>query len=94
MEVPQPQTEPFNRAAQNFRQAPLAYQQPQQMNQPFRCPHCMSQYIPRIERRISTAGWIIFAVLLATVAFFWLCWIGLLIKEDVRVCSVCKCKVG
>ena len=41
-----------------------------------------------LERRISTAGWITFAVLL--VLFFPLFWIGLLIKEDVRVCQVCN----
>ena len=60
-----PLTNQFNPAAhQNFQPAPLAYQQTRQMGQPFRCPHCMSQYLPRIERRISTAGWITFAVLL------------------------------
>ena len=88
----QPLTEPFNQANQNYRPAPLAYQQPQQMRQPFRCPHCMSQYMPRMERRISTAGWITFAVLL--VFFFPLFWIGLLIKEDVRVCQTCNSKIG
>jgi hypothetical protein len=72
--------------------APLAFQQPQYLNQPFRCPRCMSQYLPRIERRISTAGWITFAVLL--VFFFPLFWIGLLIKEDVQVCQSCNAKIG
>nr|AUN37236.1 hypothetical protein [uncultured bacterium] len=52
----------------------------------------MTQTMPRIERRISTAGWITFAVLL--VFFFPLFWIGLLIKEDVPVCSNCLSKVG
>lgn len=70
----------------------LAYQQPQHLNQPYRCPHCMSPYLPRVERRISTAGWITFAVLL--VFFFPLFWIGLLIKEDVRVCPSCQMRVG
>ncbi len=88
-----PLTNQFNPAAhQNFQPAPLAYQQTRQMGQPFRCPHCMSQYLPRVERRISTAGWITFAVLL--VFFFPLFWIGLLIKEDVQVCQSCSTKVG
>src|SRR4051794_21360294 len=30
----------------------------------FTCPNCMSQFPPRIERRISTTGWIVFAVLM------------------------------
>ncbi len=73
--------------------APLAnYNQPQHLSQPYRCPHCMSQFLPRLDRRISTAGWITFAVLL--VFFFPLFWIGLLIKEDVRTCPTCNQRVG
>ena len=71
---------------------PLVYQHPQHFTQAYRCPHCMSTFTPRIERRISTAGWITFAALL--VFFFPLFWIGLLIKEDVRICPVCNSKVG
>jgi hypothetical protein len=47
--------------------------------------------MPKIEKRISTAGWITFAVLL--VFFFPLFWIGLLIKEEVQVCQVCSSKL-
>lgn len=86
-----PHMEQFNQANQNFRPAPLAYQPNQQMNQPFICTHCMSRYPPRMEKRISTAGWITFAVLL--VFFFPLFWIGLLIKEDVVVCQSCNTKM-
>ena len=87
----QPLTNQLNAANQNYRPAPLTYQQPQHLNQAFRCPYCMSQYLPRLERRISTAGWITFAVLL--VFFFPLFWIGLLIKEDVQVCQSCNSKI-
>lgn len=88
----QPQTDHFNPAQQNFGAAPLAFLQPQHLNQPYHCPHCMSPYIPIMEKRISTAGWITFAVLL--VFFFPLFWIGLLIKEDVPVCPTCRTKVS
>ena len=71
--------------------APLSQAQPQQFGHAYRCPSCMSQYLPRIERRISTAGWITFAVLL--VFFFPLFWIGLLIKEDVQFCQACNAKI-
>jgi len=91
-ERPEPATQQFNGVNQNYRPAPLAYQQPQQFARPFRCPQCMSQFLPRMERRISTAGWITFAVLL--VFFFPLFWIGLLIKEDVAVCQTCNSKVN
>ena len=85
-------TEQFNQASQGYRPAPLMYQQNQQMGQPFRCQMCLSQFPPRVERRISTAGWITFAVLL--VVFFPLFWIGLLIKEDVQICQSCNSKVN
>ena len=71
--------------------APLTYQQ-RGMVSNFRCPRCMSQFLPRMEKRISTTGWVTFAVLL--VFFFPLFWIGLLIKEDVHVCQSCNLKLG
>ncbi|MFN2501546.1 MAG: LITAF-like zinc ribbon domain-containing protein [Pyrinomonadaceae bacterium] len=77
---------------QAFSPGPLSYQPSNHLRQAFRCPHCMSQFQPRVERRVSTAGWITFAVLL--VFFFPLFWIGLLIKEDVKVCQSCNRKIG
>jgi RNA polymerase subunit RPABC4/transcription elongation factor Spt4 len=75
----------------NYAAAPLAYQQPEHLAQPFRCPQCSSQYPPRLEKRVSTAGWITFAALM--VFFFPLFWIGLLIKEDIQVCQTCGTKM-
>ena len=71
---------------------PLAARDPQFMAGSYRCPHCMSQFLPKIERRISTTGWVVFAILL--VVFFPLFWVGLLIKEDVHVCPSCNTRVG
>ncbi len=88
----QPGKDQFSQTTSNYGQAPLAFHQPQHLTQPFRCPHCMSQYQPRIDRRISTGGWITFAALL--VFFFPLFWIGLLIKEDVLICQTCNTKVS
>ena len=62
------------------------------MNTGYHCPRCNTQNLPYIKRRISTAGWITFAVLLVTTGIFF--WIGLLIREDVRVCPVCNTTVG
>ena len=70
---------------------PLAARDPYFMSGNYRCPTCMSQFLPRIERRISTTGWIVFAVLL--VVFFPLFWVGLLIKEDVHVCPSCETRL-
>jgi hypothetical protein len=70
---------------------PLVSRDPQFLTGNYRCPNCMSQFLPRIERRISTTGWIVFAVLL--VLFFPLFWVGFLIKEDVHVCPSCNTRV-
>jgi RNA polymerase subunit RPABC4/transcription elongation factor Spt4 len=68
------------------------HQQPQMPTQSYRCPRCFSQHFPRYEKKISTAGWVVFAVLLVT--FFPLFWIGFLIKEDVRICPMCNLRVS
>lgn len=81
----------FIPANQGYQPAPLVHQQAQPVSSVFGCPRCGSHYLPRLERRISTAGWITFAVLL--VFFFPLFWIGLLIKEDVQVCQVCRTRL-
>ena len=69
----------------------IASAAPHYMTGNYRCPNCMSQYLPQVERRISTTGWIVFAVLL--VVFFPLFWVGLLIKEDTHVCPSCKTRL-
>jgi LITAF-like zinc ribbon protein len=58
----------------------------------FKCPYCQTQSPPVLERKITTGGWILFAVLL--LLCFPLCWMGLLIKEDQRVCSFCRLALG
>lgn len=83
--MPQAQTED-----EAFKTQQLAYQKPLNVVSGYRCARCASQLMPKIERRISTAGWIVFTVLLIT--FFPLFWIGFLIKEDVQVCPVCNLK--
>lgn len=70
---------------------PLMHQPQAQMAYGYRCPRCGSQNLPRVERKISAAGWVVFAVLL--LVFFPLFWIGFFIKEDVRICPVCNLKV-
>lgn len=68
-------------AIEHYRQSPFS-------NTNFRCPRCGTQMPPRCERKISQAGWIVFAVLLVTTGIFF--WIGLLIREDVCVCNNCN----
>lgn len=76
------------------------YQQNQQMvnHKPqniiygYQCPTCSSQHLPVSQKKISTAGWIVFAALLIT--FFPLFWIGFFIKEEIMICPVCNNKVS
>lgn len=66
----------------------LAHNGPRDITGNYRCPRCGTHYLPVIERKISTTGWIVFALLLVfTFIFFW---IGLLLKENVSVCPVCR----
>lgn len=70
----------------------LVQNAPRDISGNYRCPNCGTHYLPVIERRISTAGWITFALLLVFTFFFF--WIGLLLKEDVSVCPVCKFRLN
>lgn len=72
--------------------APLANFHGGQMVGNYRCINCGTTFLPRIERKISTAGWVTFALLL--VFIFPLFWIGLLIKEDHYVCPMCRRRVA
>jgi hypothetical protein len=54
----------------------------------YRCPHCQSTAPPVVAKRIGTAGWVVFFTLL--IACFPLCFIGLFIKEEYRMCSWCR----
>jgi predicted RNA-binding Zn-ribbon protein involved in translation (DUF1610 family) len=88
------QVQPLNNTFinnQTERPQPLASRQ-QYTAYAYRCPRCSNGQVPRYEKKVSTAGWIVFAALM--VVFFPLFWIGLLIKEDVPFCSVCNLKLN
>lgn len=56
----------------------------------YRCPFCGTSIYPIIENRISRAGWLIFALLIVCVITIELCWLGLLLRENVVKCPVCN----
>ncbi|MCX7640778.1 MAG: LITAF-like zinc ribbon domain-containing protein [Pyrinomonadaceae bacterium] len=56
------------------------------------CWRCQKHVFPIIDKKISTAGWVVFAILL--IAFFPLFWIGFLIKEEVRYCPYCYLQIS
>ncbi len=55
------------------------------------CWVCQKSVFPLVYKKISTAGWIVFAILL--VLFFPLFWIGFLIKEEVHYCPHCYTQI-
>ena len=86
-----PATNPIPLNNPNYQQ-PLAQWQGNPMQQTFLCQRCMNRIPPVYKRRISTAGWIVFAALLVT--FFPLFWIGFFLKEDVWVCPACNARMA
>ncbi len=67
-----------------------AHLHPPQQQTGYHCPVCRQNAQLVAREQISTAGWIVFAVLLVT--FFPLFWIGLLMKEQYFLCSSCGTK--
>lgn len=89
---PLPPPIPQNRFSQmSLPPQPMIVQTHHNLAYNFHCPRCGTNILPRLERKISTAGWIVFAALL--LIFFPLFWIGFLIKDNVRVCSVCNLRI-
>lgn len=87
-----PTVEHFPGSNLHSQQGRLAVQTPLDLTGNYRCPNCGTHYLPVIERRVSQAGWITFALLLVfTVIFFW---IGLLMREEVSVCPVCRFRLN
>ena len=64
---------------------PPPYQPPQSG---YRCPRCGTTYLPIVETKISQDGWLVFILLL--VFCFPLFWLGLLMKQETRVCPMCR----
>ena len=59
----------------------------------FHCPFCGCNDPPVVRRKVSTAGWVMFVVLLCFLCLP-LFWIGLLMKEEYRICADCGIKLG
>ena len=58
----------------------------------YRCPYCKSSAPPFAIQKISDAGWIVFALML--LMCFPLFWIGLLMKDEQRFCSMCRARLS
>lgn len=86
LEPPYPQGNPYG-GGQMMQQPDMRF-----MGGHYRCNYCGSSQLPILEKRVSSTGWIVFALLLVFTFFFF--WIGLLIKEDVRICPNCRNKLN
>jgi|SRR5215213_635270 len=58
----------------------------------YRCPYCQSPYPPMVVEKVSGGGWVVFILLL--LFCLPLCWLGLLIKDQYRVCATCRAVLG
>ena len=58
----------------------------------FRCPYCDTDETPTRRKKVSSGGWVMFVVLIFLCLP--LCWLGLLMTEDTKVCSDCGIKLG
>ena len=56
----------------------------------YTCPFCGTSVEPVVVNRVSVAGWIIFTILLLLVFTIELCWVGLLLRENVVQCPICN----
>lgn len=65
----------------------MSYAPPQ-----YRCPYCGSPQRPHTLQKISTGGWIVFAVML--LVCFPLFFIGLLMKDTYQVCGQCGLRLN
>ncbi len=72
--------------------APAPYYAPPAPQGIYRCPRCQTTQPPRHIFKMSQTGLITMIALL--VFFFPLFWIGLLIKEEVRVCPQCGLRLS
>lgn len=77
---------------------PAPYAQPPYYPPPYapppawQCPFCRSYARPVELSKVSTGGWVLFAVLL--LLCFPLFWVGLLVKEHYRACGCCGQSLG
>ncbi|HEY3963122.1 MAG TPA: LITAF-like zinc ribbon domain-containing protein [Planctomycetaceae bacterium] len=58
----------------------------------FECPFCHSRTPPNVLSNTSTAGWVIFGLLLLTC--FPVCFLGLLVRDQYHVCASCGIKLA
>ena len=56
----------------------------------YSCPFCGTSVNPIIENRTSPVGRTVFFILLICIITIELCWIGLLIRETVVTCPMCR----
>jgi LITAF-like zinc ribbon domain len=66
------------------------------MSQPYsgqyRCPYCGTNSPPFIISKISSGGWVVFALML--LFCFPLFWIGLLMKDHHQICAQCRVRLN
>jgi hypothetical protein len=76
---------------------PYQSQYPQPPRYPpagFTCPFCRATAPPITRSKVSTTGWVLFLLLTISCFGIFLAWVGLLIRENYKVCSRCGVRIG
>jgi len=69
--------------------------EPKRKRPGFACPFCKTRKPPRAENKITTAGWVVFGVLVLSCFGWVVCWVPLmLMREDEHHCRDCGMKIG
>ena len=58
----------------------------------YRCPYCGTTLTPFTISKVSSGGWVVFALML--LFCFPLFWIGLLMKDNHQICSQCRVRLN
>jgi len=60
----------------------------------FVCPYCHTTAPPFVCSKVSTGGWIIFALLLLSCIGTLFCWVGLFFTDTYHQCRQCGIRLG
>jgi hypothetical protein len=60
----------------------------------FVCPFCRTTRLPSTWTKTSVGGWILLVILALSCIGLPVCWLGLFLKDEYKVCSDCGIKLG
>lgn len=90
--APAPAQQGYAPPPQGYGYAPMAQAYPAPMA--WTCPFCRYQGHPAVTTKVTTAGWVLFALMLCSCIGTLFCWAPLLLTRRETSCSSCRTVVG